>query len=341
MNTLRATVIERGRSMGNREVVRDFHLHTYYSDGLYSPRVLLGEASKQGVAELAITDHDSIGGLTEAGEAATNLGITLIPGVEMSTEYLGVETHILGYGFNPTNVLTSPLHEYMMRIRNVDYSWARRVVRLSQREPIIVSLGGGGRREISVHESELERFSQSTIPSYFHFGLLVKDKLESIAPEFKDVPARHIFYFLFRRKEQEYIDRYKDLFEKYGIENKEYWHVPREDLYLLAAPKVVEMLLRVGAIPVIAHPGETGLMEEQIRDMKKMGVKGVEVYTPKHDETQTTYYEGAADSYGLFRISGTDFHDPFHRNKVEIGRDKYGRRLTRGVSAEDLVRVGG
>jgi predicted metal-dependent phosphoesterase TrpH len=327
--------------MDSKEVMRDFHLHTVYSDGLFTPEQLVREAAKQGVRELAITDHNTIDGLSEGRAAAATAGLTLVPGVEMSTSYEGRETHILGYGFNPIEVrAASQLYAYMQEIKRADDVWARKVARLSQKEPIIVELGGGRRGEIAVSAEELARFSQSTKASYFHFSILIKEKMEALVPVFKTVPARHIFYYLFWRKNPEYLEQYEALFKTYGIENRKYWHVPREAAALQSTKHVIEMMLRVGGIPVIAHPAESKLMEKQIEDITAMGARGIEVYTPKHTAGQTEYYEAVAGRKGLFTTSGTDFHDPFHRNRVDIGRDRGGKPLTKGVSAEDLRRMG-
>lgn len=324
--------------MEGKEVIRDFHLHTLYSDGLYPPQKLLEEASKQGVRELAITDHNSIKGLLKGKEVADDLDITMMSGVELSAQYHSRVVHILGYGFSLKDVEASSLQQYLSRIRDADDLWSRKVAKLTQKNPLVVHLGRGERAAISIKAEEIERFRQST-QSYFKFSILLKEKLEEVAPAFKMVPARHIFYFLFWRKELEYIDRYEAFFQKYGIENKKHWYVPRkEDLYL-PVTKVCEMLREIKALPVIAHPGETRLFEEDVREMVDMGVKGLEVYTPKHDEEQTVYYEEIADRFGLCKISGTDFHDPFHRNKVAIGRDQRGRKLTTGVRIADLKRL--
>ena len=137
----------------------------------------------------------------------------------------------------------------------------------------------------------------------------------------------------------EYIDRYEALFQKYGITSKRYWSVPRKEGLYSPVTKVCEMLTDLKGLPVIAHPGETRLLEEDVREMVGMGVRGIEVYTPKHDEEQTVYYGEVADRFGLFKTSGTDFHDPFHRSIVAIGRDRRGRTLTRGVRVADLKRL--
>nr|BBH93471.1 PHP-like protein [Thermogemmatispora argillosa] len=75
----------------------DLHTHSTASDGLYAPRVLLQQAHEAGVRVLALTDHDSTEGLAEAAEAAAQLDIDFIPGIEINTETPAGEVHMLGY----------------------------------------------------------------------------------------------------------------------------------------------------------------------------------------------------------------------------------------------------
>ncbi|MDH4193061.1 MAG: PHP domain-containing protein [Nitrospirota bacterium] len=75
----------------------DLHTHTHFSDGSFSPTALVELAHQQGLNILAITDHDTTDGLTEAMEAAQGLPLELVPGIELSTEFQGRETHMLGY----------------------------------------------------------------------------------------------------------------------------------------------------------------------------------------------------------------------------------------------------
>ncbi len=75
----------------------DLHTHTHFSDGSVSPTALVELAHQQGVSILAVTDHDTTEGLPEAMEAAQHLPVEIIPGIELSTEFQGRETHMLGY----------------------------------------------------------------------------------------------------------------------------------------------------------------------------------------------------------------------------------------------------
>ncbi|WP_455242150.1 PHP domain-containing protein [Petrachloros mirabilis] len=75
----------------------DLHLHTTHSDGSFRPSDILGLAKQANVSALAITDHDITSGIPEAMTAGQELGIEVIPGVEISSFDGKSELHILGY----------------------------------------------------------------------------------------------------------------------------------------------------------------------------------------------------------------------------------------------------
>jgi predicted metal-dependent phosphoesterase TrpH len=81
----------------------DLHTHSTASDGLLPPAELVAQAAALGITVLALTDHDTIVGLSDALEAATALDIDLIPGVELSAEADGLDAHVLGYFVDPSD----------------------------------------------------------------------------------------------------------------------------------------------------------------------------------------------------------------------------------------------
>jgi 3',5'-nucleoside bisphosphate phosphatase len=81
----------------------DLHTHTRASDGLDTPAELVSNASKQGIAILGVTDHDTVDALPDVQREADSAGITLIPGVELSTTVERAEVHVLGYFVDPAN----------------------------------------------------------------------------------------------------------------------------------------------------------------------------------------------------------------------------------------------
>ena len=81
----------------------DLHSHTYYSDGTLSPADLVMRAQANGVEVLALTDHDVTDGVAEAHTAAQDIGIILIPGVEISVTWGSQTLHIVGLGVDCAN----------------------------------------------------------------------------------------------------------------------------------------------------------------------------------------------------------------------------------------------
>lgn len=117
----------------------DLHAHTNHSDGKDTPTELVQNAAKAGVEVLAITDHDTVSGWDEAISAAQNVGLGLIPGIEVSTRALtpsghGVSVHMLAYLPDPNNqaligALNRTKESRMVRAREM-------VARLSKDYPI-------------------------------------------------------------------------------------------------------------------------------------------------------------------------------------------------------------
>ena len=83
----------------------DLHCHSTVSDGLLSPADLVAHAAKSGVKVLALTDHDDVGGLVAARQAAAEHGIHFVNGVEISATWKKRTLHIVGLKFDAENVV--------------------------------------------------------------------------------------------------------------------------------------------------------------------------------------------------------------------------------------------
>ena len=81
----------------------DLHTHSTASDGTLSPQVLVSRAKAQNLSAIALTDHDTINGISQAKEAAASCSLELIPGMELSCIYNGTEIHILGFFADETS----------------------------------------------------------------------------------------------------------------------------------------------------------------------------------------------------------------------------------------------
>src|SRR5690554_8007721 len=79
------------------------HTHSSVSDGTETPAQLVRAAVAAGLGTIAITDHDSTAGWQEVATAASATGLTVIPGMELSTRYSWKSVHLLAYLIDPTN----------------------------------------------------------------------------------------------------------------------------------------------------------------------------------------------------------------------------------------------
>ena len=75
----------------------DFHIHSTYSDGEYTPREVVMLSKKKNVDIISLTDHNNTCGIDEAIIAGKEFGVKIIPGVELSTRYNNARVHVLGY----------------------------------------------------------------------------------------------------------------------------------------------------------------------------------------------------------------------------------------------------
>ncbi|WP_312677377.1 PHP domain-containing protein [Microbacterium sp.] len=114
----------------------DLHLHSDHSDGTEPPAAVMAAAHRAGLRTAALTDHDTTSGWAEAAEAAASLGMTFLPGMELSARHEWRSVHVLGYLFDPDDgdlrVLTDRIrHSRLTRARTMaeligrdyDLSW--------------------------------------------------------------------------------------------------------------------------------------------------------------------------------------------------------------------------
>ena len=81
----------------------DLHIHTTASDGVLTPEEVLKWAYKKGLKAISITDHDTISGMTKALSINRFIDLEIVPGIELNSEYLDEEIHVLGYYINYDN----------------------------------------------------------------------------------------------------------------------------------------------------------------------------------------------------------------------------------------------
>ncbi len=105
----------------------DLHIHSSASDGTLTPDELVNLARATGIGTIAITDHDSVQGITEALSSGARAGITVIPAVELSAETDGRSVHILGYFIDH---LDQGLLQHLASLRETRLARAHELVRV-------------------------------------------------------------------------------------------------------------------------------------------------------------------------------------------------------------------
>lgn len=103
----------------------DLHIHTIFSDGLFTPEEVVAQATQLGFSAVAITDHDSVDGVDQAIRAVRGKRIEIVPGAELSCNVNGTDVHILGHYFNHHR---PALQDFFARVRQRRLERAEKMV---------------------------------------------------------------------------------------------------------------------------------------------------------------------------------------------------------------------
>lgn len=139
----------------------DLHIHSTFSDGMLNPAEIVDLAASQSLAAIAITDHDTVAGITQAVQKGNEKGIEVLTGIEISSWHDETSMHILGYGFNPED------EQFNRRLQLLQEGRETRNAR------IIANLNKLG---IRVNLSELAVYSQYGQTGRPHIARLLVDK---------------------------------------------------------------------------------------------------------------------------------------------------------------------
>ena len=246
----------------------DLHSHTFESDGTDSPSSLIDKAAAAGVTTLAITDHDTFSAHPAAQARASELGIRLIRGVEISTKARNRSVHLLAYWFHPPVPEAFELWlSHMLEYRR------ERNRRLAER---LRSLGVG------IEVAEAEALGR-TITGRVHFAkvLIAKGYVKTIGEAFNKYIGEDAPGFVLMEDPQT-----PDAIRKV----REFGGVP-----VLAHP------IRLGM-------KDPDIEEAFIREQVEAGLLGLEVMHSDHDEVARTRYGTLAERYGLAPSGGSDYH---------------------------------
>jgi len=281
----------------------DLHTHSTASDGSYTPAALMAEAAKRGITAIALTDHDTIGGLEEAALAASERGIRFIHGVELEIAWnQGGEFHLLGLGLNsPAPGFKEALEELSRRRlnRNMEIIEKMNKAGINVSYNDIVSLTGGLEAAgSSSDKNPVQGFGHSIGRPHFA-AFLVKKKIA-------------------KNREQ--------AFKRYLGRGKPFY-IPKTGLEF---EKAAEIIGDSGGITVLAHPMSLytawGRLPDLVNDLKKKGLDGLEAWHPSARVTDCRRLEELGKKLGLYVTAGSDFHGEARPNR-KLGFTAGGKKI--------------
>ncbi|MGE7611065.1 PHP domain-containing protein [Paenibacillus sp. NPDC101420] len=246
----------------------DLHTHTQASDGMQPPEENVRLAKEKGLIAVAITDHDTVAGVKEALKAGEKYGITVVPGVEISTRAGGKDIHVLGYYIDPANEL------FLSRLGGL------RETRALRNEAILSKLRGLG-IEITL-EAVVAGIGRELKPD------------ESIG-------RPHIADELVRLGAATDM---RDAFNKYLAEGAAAYVSPPR----ITPEDACDWIIEAGGSPVLAHPGLYGDDQLVRGIMERGAFKGIEVYHSDHEPADSERYLTMAEEFSLIITGGSDFH---------------------------------
>jgi len=246
----------------------DLHTHTTFSDGSQTPTELVEEAAAIGLTAIAVTDHDTVDGLSEALAAGERLGVDVVPGVEINLEYDRVTMDMLGYFLAgmPTDELQRELAELRVYRDERNTRMVRRLAEL----------------DMPLDPADLLAAAENGAVGRPHIGeaMVRRGYVSSI---------REAFELYLRRGAPAWVDRRRLALGR--------------ALKLLRASGALPVL----AHPGIIRTDAAGL-NQIVREAARGGMAGIECFYPLHDEDTVRRCLGLAGKYALVPTGGSDYH---------------------------------
>ena len=279
----------------------DLHMHSTFSDGVYTPTELVELRKNEGYDVVAVTDHDGAKGVNEALAAGEKYGIKVITGIEIGTvmdvsEVIPdaydrsmnkgeAELHILGYNIDPDN---KALNDQMQVIK--DYRDER-------------------------NKKLLWYFQEKG------YDIKYDDLIRNSGQEYVAKPD-FAWVFVNRGYVQNVTEAFKSekLLAAKAVQRLKQLPYPTLDAF--------KLIQGAGGVPVLAHPmkikgiGEKGSDEffdnltRLLTKLKENGLYGLECFHPSASDEDSERLMDIANSLGLKITKGSDYHGPQNKRRA-------------------------
>lgn len=262
----------------------DLHMHSCLSDGANTPEYLVEWAADLGLKAISLTDHDTTRGIKQAIRRGHELGVEVIPGVEISVKLSGGTFHLLAYYYNPDDTaFEATLREIAAK-------------RETRNRKIVQALTEHG---MPITYEEVLQEAGEAVVGRPHIAAVLERK--------GYVASR-----------QEAFDKWiaddaPCYFEKdtFG---------PEQALRFVREHKAVPVI----AHPIWLNRGGLDKTEEYLKQLKAWGLLGLEAIYPDHDEVWTAGLIEIAQRLGLVVTGGSDYHGGRTKPQVTLGHGEGG-----------------
>lgn len=262
----------------------DLHLHTTFSDGTLTPTELVDLCAARGLKVIAISDHDSTEGLSEAMEAvAAHPDLTIIPAIELSTDIPGSEIHILGYFIDTGDRdFQDTLEQFRMG-------------RHARGEMMVRKLNDMG---LDISWERVQQISDGGAIGRPHIAQAL-------------VESGHIEY------PREAFDRYIGRNGPAYVERPKL--TPEDAVGLLVKNGALPVMAHPTYSQSKSDRGDVASLRETVRNLRGHGLQGMEVFYGDYTPEQVAYLKEIADELEIVPCGGSDYHASGNPGEPQVG----------------------
>ncbi|WP_289098762.1 PHP domain-containing protein [uncultured Bifidobacterium sp.] len=259
----------------------DMHCHTVFSDGTETPHELVRRAKEIGLHGVAITDHDTTAGWSQAQQASSELGLPLVRGTEITAQDGDISVHMLAYQYDP-------------RSRRIcDLFRSTRAARLARTKKMVALLAKDFPIDWDDVLAQVKEGEQTTIGRpHIADALVAAGIYPDRSAAFADAISSHSKYY-----------------------------IPTPSPSTADVVRAVGEAGGVSVVAHAADPSRnrTLLSDEQIARLVEEGLDGLEVWHRGNPPEQRVRLLGLAERYGLLVTGGSDWHGEGKPNKLGEG----------------------